>query len=389
MSPITIIGSGLAAYTVAREFRKLNKESPLRIITNDDGCFYSKPMLSNAFKENKTPESLVITAANKMATQLNAEILTHTEVTEIKPQAHSIACGDKSLEYSQLVLALGAEQIRLPLAGNAVDKIFSINDLNDYTQFRAALKNAKRVAIMGAGFIGCEFANDLQVAGFEVTLIDPLQYALGRLVPKKVAMVLQNALQTLGVNLDFEKAVNRVDNTADNKAYQLSLSDGSLLETDIVLSAVGLRPRITMAKSAGLSINKGIVVNRYLKTTNEDIYALGDCAEVEGLVLPFVMPLMNSARAIAKSLAGELTAVNYPAMPVAVKTPACPTVICLSTNINDGEWKIEGEGQNLRALLYSSKGELSGFILTGTKITEKMALAKKLPPMLPLSTTKS
>jgi rubredoxin-NAD+ reductase len=381
MSPITIIGSGLAAYTVAREFRKFDKESPLRIITNNDGCFYSKPMLSNAFNENKTPESLVITPADKMATQVNAEILNHTEVTQIQPEKHSITCGDKSLEYSQLVLALGAEQIRLPLAGNAVDQIFSVNDLNDYTQFRAALKNAKRVAIMGAGLIGCEFANDLQPAGFEVTLIDPLQHALGRLVPKEIAIAVQEALQALGVTLYFEKAVNSVDYSDENQAYQLTLSDGSLLEADIVLSAVGLRPRINLAKNAGLSVNKGIVVDRYLKTTVEDVYALGDCAEIEGLILPFVMPLMNSARAVAKSLAGEMTKVNYPAMPVVVKTPACPTVLCLPKN--EGEWKIEGEGQDIRALLYSSTGELNGFILTGTKITEKMALVKKLPPMLP------
>ena len=382
MSPITIIGSGLAAYTVAREFRKLDKKSPLRIITNDDGCFYSKPMLSNAFNEKKTPESLVITPADKMATQVNAEILNHTEVTQIHPEKHSIACGDKFLEYSQLILALGAEQIRLPLAGNAVDKIFSVNDLNDYTQFRAALKNAKRVAIMGAGLIGCEFANDLQPAGFEVTLIDPLQHALGRLVPKEVALVVQQALQALGVTFKFETAVNRVDYNDENQVYQLTLSDGSLLEADIVLSAVGLRPRINLAERAGLSVNQGIIVDRYLKTSAEDVYALGDCAEVEGLILPFVMPLMNSARAIAKSLTGELTAVNYPAMPVAVKTPACPTVICVPKN--EGEWKIDGEGQNLRALLYSSEGELNGFILTGTKVAEKMALVKKLPPMLPI-----
>jgi rubredoxin-NAD+ reductase len=385
MFPITIVGSGLAAYAVAREFRKLDKESPLRIITNDNGYFYSKPMLSNAFHENKTPENLVITPVEKMATQINAEILNHTKVTQINSAEYSIVCGNKSLKYSQLVLALGAEQIRLPLAGNAVDKILSINDLNDYTQFRGALKNTKRIAIMGAGLIGCEFANDLQPAGFEVTLIDPLQHALGRLVPKEIAVAVQEALQALGVKLYFEKAVNRVDYSAENIVFQLTLSDGSLLETDMVLSAVGLRPNTELAKNAGLSVNKGIVVDRYLKTTAKDVYALGDCAEVEGLILPFVMPLMNSARAIAKSLTGAMTKVNYPAMPVAVKTPACPIVLCLPANTNSGKWKIEGEGQNIRALLYSPTEELSGFILTGTKITEKTALVKKLPPMLPSS----
>jgi rubredoxin-NAD+ reductase len=159
MHPITIIGTGLAGYTVARELRKLDKDYPLRIISADDGGFYSKPTLSNAFLENRALDNLVITPATKMATQVKAEILTHTRVTKLDPQQHAIYVDDKRLEYSQLVLALGAKPIRLAFAGDAADQVLSVNNLNDYLCFRAALQGAKRVAIMGAGLIGCEFAN--------------------------------------------------------------------------------------------------------------------------------------------------------------------------------------------------------------------------------------
>lgn len=381
MPPITIIGTGLAGYTVARELRKLDKETPLRLITADDGCFYSKPMLSNAFAEKKTPESLIITPADKMAKQLNAEILTHTQVTQLEPQQHAIYAGDKRLEYRQLVLACGAEQIRLPLSGNAVDKILSVNDLNDYAQFRSTLKNAKRVAIIGAGFIGCEFANDLQPAGFSVTVIDPIKYPLGRLVPEKVGQALQQALQNLGVTFCFEKSVNSVD-YAETGDYRLILSNDSVIEADIVLSAVGLRPRTDLATAVGLSVERGIVVDRYLKTSAEDIYAVGDCAEVENLVLPFVMPLMNAARAVAKTLTGQTTRVNYPAMPVVVKTPACPIVVSPPAANLAGEWEIEAQGQDVRALFYTPERQLGGFVLTGAKMAEKMALTKELPQLL-------
>jgi rubredoxin-NAD+ reductase len=385
MHPITILGTGLAGYTVARELRKLDKESPLRLISADDGCFYSKPMLSNAFLEKKTPENLVITPATKMATQVKAEILTHTQVTQVDPQHHAVYVGDKRLEYSKLVLAQGAEPIRLPLAGDAADKVLSVNNLTDYTRFRAALENAKRVSIMGAGLIGCEFANDLQPAGFEVTLIDPAKLALGRLVPEAVGQVLQQALQGLGITLYPERAVNHVDfadfGDFSDSGYRLTLTDDSVLEADVVLSAIGLRPRTDLVAAAGLSVERGIVVDRYLKTSADDVYAVGDCAEVEGLVLPFVMPLMNAARAVAKTLTGQLTAVKYPAMPVVVKTPACPLVVSPPAARLEGEWEIEAQGVDVRALFYTPDRQLGGFVLTGAKVAEKMRLAKKLPPL--------
>ncbi len=380
MHPITFIGTGLAAYTVAREFRKLDKETPLRFFTTDDGHFYSKPMLSNAFAQKKTPETLVTMPVAKMVEQLNAEILAHAEVTKIAPSEHAIYVGEQRFEYSQLVLAWGAEQIRIPLAGNAADKVLSVNDLVEYGDFRAALEGAKRVVIMGAGLIGCEFANDLQPAGFEVTLVDIAPNALGRLAPLEVGLAVQQALQELGVALYFETAVKSVD-SADS-GYRLMLSDGSVLEADVVLSAIGLRPRTELAKSADLSVNRGVVVDRYLKTGADDIYALGDCAEVEGLVLPFVMPLMNAGRALAKTLAGQVTAVSYPAMPVVVKTPACPMVVSPPAVGLKGEWQIDGDGKDIKALFYTPERQLGGFVLTGAKVAEKMALTKELPPVL-------
>lgn len=359
LHPITIIGTGLAGYAVARELRKIDKDSPLKLITNDDGNFYSKPMLSNAFAKNKTAEALITTPVAKMAEQLNAEILTHTEVTDIK-----------SLNYSKLVLALGAKPIALS------DKILSVNDLTDYANFRNVLKDAKTVAIIGAGLIGCEFANDLQQYGnFQVSLIDPISHPLGTLVPPEVGQCLKTALENLGVKFYLEKAIKHIDS-----GYKLTLTDNTVLEADVVLSAIGLRPRIDLA--ADLAVKQGIIVDKYLKSSADNIYALGDCAEVEGIFLPYVMPLMNSARALAKTLAGQTTAVNYPAMPVVVKTPAYPIVVSPPAAGIKGKWKIEADKENIRALFYTEQQQLSGFVLTGTKVAEKASLTKQLPSIL-------
>ena len=107
----------------------------------------------------------------------------------------------------------------------------------------------------------------------------------------------------------------------------MTLSDHRVLSVDAVLSSVGLRPRTGLAERAGIAVKRGIVVDRYLATNAPDVYALGDCAEVEGLVLPFVMPIMHAARALAKTLCGEPTRLTYPAMPIVVKTTAYPVVV--------------------------------------------------------------
>jgi rubredoxin-NAD+ reductase len=382
MQPITIIGTGLAGYTVARELRKLDTNCSLRLITADDGHFYSKPMLSNAFSQRKSPEMLINTPVEQMAEQLRAEILTHTLVSQLEPQWHRIKLKETSLSYSQLVLACGAKPIVTPCTGTATEKIFSVNSLSEYRYLRVALQQAQHVTIIGAGLIGCEFANDLQEGGFSVTIISNATYPLNRLVPPSVGQLLQRVLQERGVTWLLDKTVKHITQNASAK-YQLTLSDEQIVETDIVISAIGLRPQVQLAADAGLTVKEGIVVNRYLQTNVPAIYALGDCAQIEDLVLLYVMPLMNAARALAKTLVGQTTAVTYPAMPIVVKTPAFPIVVSPPPTTVDGQWHMEIQGQDIRGLFYTiSTQQLAGFVLTGKIVTEKMTWLKQLPPLL-------
>ena len=381
MNPsILIIGSGLAGYTLARELRKLDKEVPLTLITSDDGSFYSKPMLSNALAAGKTAETLVVQPVAQMRTQLNATILTGAQVSEIDTAGQRVKVDGEWMAYGQLVLALGAEPVRPPLGGNGVEGVFSVNNLEDYARFRQAIEGKKKIAIVGGGLIGCEFANDLRSANFEVTIIHPTALPLERMLPPDAGEVLREKLGELGVNWRFglkAEAVDRVET-----GYRVTLSDGSTLEADAVLSAVGLRPRTGMAQAAGLKINRGIVTNPYLETSAQHVYALGDCAEVNGLVLLYVQPLMSAARALAKTLLGEKTAVSYPPMPVVIKTPACPLVVLTPPMDAAGKWQVSCAEDGVCALFYDSENALQGFALVGKATEQKNALAKQLPPML-------
>jgi len=380
MDPIVIIGSGLGGYTVARELRKLDQNAPLTLITADDGRFYSKPTLSTALASGKTPEALSLSDAIKIQGQLNAVVRTHTNVHAIDTATHTLSLDGETLRYSKLVLALGADPIRPRLEGDAAYAVLSVNDLTDYTHFRAALVGTHRIAIIGGGLIGCEFANDLASVGFEVTVVHFAPYPLDRLLPPPAGEAVLHALQRAGIKWHLNAQAVAVQR--DGAFYKLVMADGSEVETDLVLSAIGLRPRTNLAEAAGILTHRGIAVNRYLETSAQDVYALGDCAEVEGLLLPYVMPLMQAARALAKTLADNRTAVNYPAMPVVVKTPACPVVAAPPPEDIVGEWEFEASEDGLCGLFHDSEKKLRGFVLTEKEISRKNILVQQLPDYL-------
>lgn len=391
MHPIVIIGSGMAGYTVAREFRKLNPEQELVMISADDAVNYAKPTLSNALVGNKAPDQIALGDAAKMSAQLNMRIETLTEVTALQSEQHQIILKKDGTEtaqpYSQLILAVGANPVRLAIAGDGSDDIHVVNNLNDYKTFREnlSLRNDKRVVILGAGLIGCEFANDLQNTGHKVTVIDLAPQPLGRLLPAHVATAFKENLEETGINFVLGTTVEKISRV-EHGDYQVVLANGQSLTADIVLSAIGLQPQLALAKSAGIETSRGILTNLQLNTSHADIFAVGDCAEVNGLLLPYVMPIMQQARALAKTLNGESTAVHYPAMPVAVKTPAAPLTVLPAPLDVDVTWETEELDDGMIARALDSDATLRGFVLLGpTAGKQRLTLTKLVPDLIPVT----
>jgi rubredoxin-NAD+ reductase len=376
MHPIVIVGSGLAGYTLLKEIRKRDTAAPVTLVTADDGAFYSKPNLSNALTAGKTAAALAGASAEKMAADLNATILTHTRVTVIDTQAQRIRTGSGELEYDKLVLALGADPIPHGLAGEGAASVVAVNDLADYAVFRGAIAGKRRITVLGGGLIGCEFANDLAHAGFAVDVVHLGEWPLERLLPVEAGQRLADSLAALGVNWHFGRTAKSVEPTASG--YQVGLDSGEAIAADVVLSAIGLRPRTQLAQAAGIPVGRGIRTNRLLETGVANAYAMGDCAEVEGLNLPYVQPLMVQARALAATLSGTPTPVVYPAMPVMVKTPAHPVAVLPPRIGAAGGWKVECGDTGICALHVDDSGRLQGFALTGSETGRRNTLVKEL-----------
>ncbi len=376
MNPIVIIGSGLAGYTLLKEIRKRDTSVPVTLITADDGAFYSKPNLSNALAAGKMAADLASAQADKLAGDLNATILVHTRVNSIDPQARHVRIDAGEIDYSKLVLALGADPIPHGLEGDGAAAVLAVNDLADYAAFRGAIGGKRHVTVLGGGLIGCEFANDLAQAGFAVDVVHLGDWPLERLMPVEAGRRLADSLHALGVTWHFGHTARRVDSTP--AGYEVVLDDGRKIATDVVLSAIGLLPRTQLAKAAGMAVGRGIQTNRLLETDTPDVYAMGDCAEVEGRNLPYVMPLMVQARALGATLTGTPTPVVYPAMPVMVKTPAHPVAVLPPKIGAVGGWQVECTDTGVCALHIGEDGVLQGFALTGSETARRNALVKDM-----------
>lgn len=383
MNPIVIIGTGLAGYNLAKEIRKLDAGRPLLLLTSDDGRSYSKPMLSTGYTKNKDADGLAMASVEQMRESLKAEVRTSVRVNAIDRVAKTIQVEGEVIAYEALVLALGADVFRPDLGGDGGARVLAVNDLDDYARFRAAASGKKKVVIIGGGLIGCEFANDLSNGGYQVDVVEPVGRVLPSLLPERASAAVANGLEGLGVTFHFGHSVKGVWTSGDG--VDVELSNGERLHGDLVLSAIGLRPRVSLAQEAGLEVGRGVKVDRYLRSSDASIYALGDCAEVDGKVLLYVLPLMAAARALAKTLTGTDTAVQYPAMPVQIKTPACPVIVSPVAPGTEGAWDIEAEGNDVKAVFRAPDGTVLGFALTGARAAnpaEKTELTKLLPAIL-------
>lgn len=375
-APVVIVGAGLAGFNVARALRKRDAAVPIVIVTADSGDYYSKPMLSNALAQHKDAASLVLSSRDAIARELGVAIRPQTRVERIDAARREILWEGGGERYASLVLAMGADPVGPRFEGDAAGAAFHVNDLAGYARWRSAVGGARRVVIVGAGFVGCEFANDLAAAGVEVMVVDMLATPLARMCPPECGVALRDELSMSGVRWRLGCGVDAIDRSG--AGLRVGLADGESIICDAVLVAIGLRARTALARDAGLAVSTGIVVDARLESSVPGIYAIGDCAEQDGRMRPFVMPITVGAKPLAATLAGCPTRVEYPPMPVVVKTPACPITVLPPNPGVEGRWSCEGSGRDRHALFHDGGGVLRGFALAGDATRERQRLVRAI-----------
>lgn len=204
--------------------------------------------------------------------------------------------------YDKLIIATGSLPFILPIPGVEKEGVTTFRDISDTNQMVKASQQYKKAAVIGGGLLGLEAARGLLNLGMDVTVVHLSSYLMERQLDLTAGKLLQQELEQQGMSFLLEKQTQEI--TGHERVEGLKFSDGNLLETDFVVMAAGIRPNTELAQKAGLHINRGIVVNDYMETSSANIYAVGECAEHNGMVYGLVAPLYEQGKVLAKTICG-------------------------------------------------------------------------------------
>jgi rubredoxin-NAD+ reductase len=387
---VLIVGAGRAGWQVAQALRERDAALAITVVCACAGDVYDKPQLSVAVARGIALSGLVRETAAAAAQRLNVRLLKHTDAVHIDTATRTLRCTRGPLRWQQLVLAHGAEPAVPAVLPKAL--VWRVNDLAAYASLRATLAGGQvdgqagspqRVAIIGAGLVGCELANDLALAGHRITLLDVQSRPLPAAIPAAAGERLLAAWADLPIRFWGGVQVTGVERLADG-SLRIRTLGGAVHQADQVIAATGLRTASRLARSAGLAFDRaagGITVNGETGATSQPgIFALGDCAVVDGQASRYIEPIARQARAIAQAIVGAhsgravvQTATATPTAPpptLRVKTSSLPitlTVTAAGAGNPAGHWHTDSDlAQALHMRRVAADGTLLATLVAGT-----------------------
>jgi rubredoxin-NAD+ reductase len=305
--PIVIVGAGIGGWYIAEQLRQNGAEGPITVVTKDDGDYYYKPHLSVSVT-SKSRADLIMAKGPDRARLLDVDLRARTQVLGLDRKKKRLLTNKGKVdygkvEYAKLVLATGTVPVRL-YERRIQQHVHQLNDLDQYQSLTELLNSgSKRILILGAGLIGCELGDRLARAGHEVAINDRAPYLLSSVLSEGIAAYVHDRYVQNGVAFLLGTTMNDV--VKEDGGLQIRFEDGRTMERDVVISAIGLKPNVELAARAGLDVGRGIIVDDTMRTSDPDIYALGDCAEHKGQVFSFVECINRQAAVIVDQLCGE------------------------------------------------------------------------------------
>jgi len=270
---VVIVGGGAAAFATAEMLRREGFAGSVTLLSADDAAPYDRPNCSKDYLAGNAPEDWIPLKPPEFYREHAIEIVLGTDVTGIDIKAHQVAiAGGHNVAFDKLVLATGAEPIRLDIPGANEPHVHTLRSLGDARAIIAHAKQAQRVVVVGASFIGLEVAASLRARELEVHVVAPERRPMERVLGREFGDFIRALHEEHGVVFHLEETVTAIE------GKNVRLKGGKTLPADLVIVGIGVRPRVQLAEQAGLTIDRGVVVNAYLETSAAGIYAAGDIA---------------------------------------------------------------------------------------------------------------
>ena len=365
--PVVIVGGGQAGVQLCLSLRKGKYDGPIVMYSDEADAPYHRPPLSKTFLLDKIGEDKLPMRPESFYTSKSIDLQLDQAVTSIDPVAKVVSCGDNHQQrYSRLILATGASPRQLPIDGVELGGVHCLRSLNDCRSIKSELAAIDRVVVIGAGFIGLEVAAAARSLGKNVTVFDTDDRVMARAVAPAISSWYQEMHRQSGVDLRLSQAISAIGGES-GRVTHVDCDDGPL-EAQMVVVGIGVVPNISIAEQAGLHCDNGVVVDEFCRTSDEFIFAAGDCANhpnpfasIERLRLESIQNATDQARVIASnvmaSLAGEKALNAYHAVPWFWSDQGEHSLQMAGLSIDADQYVTRGEPSSNSFSIYHFKAE--------------------------------
>lgn len=302
---LVVIGNGMAAGHMLEELMdRGNEDYEITLFGSEPRVNYNRIMLSPVLSGDTTYEDIIIHDHAWYETH-NIDLRTSVKIIDIDREAKEVIGDDDSrTPYDKLVIATGSNPFILPIEGHYLEGVVPYRDLDDVNYMLDVAKGGGRAVVIGGGLLGLEAAAGLKEQGMEVTVLHLMPTLMERQLDSAAAYLLQSEIEARGIDVITRANTEKI--LGEDRVEGVQLDDGRVLEADLVVMAVGIRPNIELAVKAGLVVNRGILVTDNLQTSDPDIISVGECVEHGDECYGLVAPLYDMAKVIAANLDGDM-----------------------------------------------------------------------------------
>ncbi|WP_332697984.1 nitrite reductase large subunit NirB [Halalkalibacter lacteus] len=300
---LVLIGNGMAGINCIEEIIKTDPNMyDITVFGSEPHYNYNRIMLSTVLQGDTKVED--ITLHNRSwYEEHHIQLHTGETVVEVDTDKKVVRTDQfKEVSYDKLIFATGSNPFVLPIPGADKEGVVSFRTIEDCEKMITLSKGYKKAVVIGGGLLGLEAARGLLNLGMKVDVVHIAEYVMERQLDQAAANMLRQELESQGMNFLLEKATEEI--MGESRVEGLRFKDGSIVETDAVVMAVGVRPNVQVAKDSGIETNRAILVNDYLQTSEPDIYAVGECVEHRGMVYGLVKPLYEQGKILAQHICG-------------------------------------------------------------------------------------
>jgi nitrite reductase (NADH) large subunit len=318
---LVVIGNGMAGMRTVEELLSAAPDKyDITVFGAEPYGNYNRIMLSSVLCGEKTIEDIVI---NDRQWYLDNGIKLHAgegkNVVHIDRKKKDIYAQDGTVAgYDRLLIATGSNAVMPEVPGNDLEGVISFRDIVDVNKMLSYSRSHNKAVVLGGGLLGLEAANGLVLRGMDVTVIHNHEFLLNRQMDRPAAKMLQTELEQRGLKFKMAAKLKQLLGDENKHITEVSFEDGSRLECDLFVTAIGVRPNMALAKRAGIYCQRGIVVNDTLQSYDPSVYAVGECIQHRGATFGLVAPLFEQAKVCANHLSAH-GAAEYVSLPAATK----------------------------------------------------------------------